>query len=129
MRFATEDDATFRAVADARAAQKFNHLRGFIGGEGADAAFQGPDSPNLAQFRRLDERIRYLNGKGITADLILATGRRGADQVFPDVAAAPPLPPLPGGALRRHARHLAGRAVLRRFPGHAGAPEGDRQRC
>ena len=37
MRFAFEDDATFRAVADARAAQKFNHLRGFIGGEGADS--------------------------------------------------------------------------------------------
>ena len=47
MRFATEDDATFRAVADARAAQKFNHLRGFIGGEGADAVFQNPDAPNL----------------------------------------------------------------------------------
>jgi hypothetical protein len=46
MRFATEDDATFRAVADARAAQKFNHLRGFIGGEGADAAAK----PRLAEF-------------------------------------------------------------------------------
>ena len=31
LRFASEDDAAFRAVADARAAQKFNHLRGFIG--------------------------------------------------------------------------------------------------
>jgi hypothetical protein len=37
MRFAFEDDATFRAVADARAAQKFNHLRGAIWGRGADS--------------------------------------------------------------------------------------------
>ena len=83
MRFATEDDATFRAVADARAAQKFNHLRGFIGGEGADAVFQNPDSPNLAHFRRLDERIRYLNGKGITADLILAADGAALTKSFP----------------------------------------------
>jgi hypothetical protein len=83
MRFAFEDDATFRAVADARAAQKFNHLRGAIGGEGADSAYQGPDAPNLAQFRRLDERIRYLNGKGITADLVLAADGAGLTRSFP----------------------------------------------
>ena len=83
MRFAFEDDATFRAVADARGAQKFNHLRGAIGGEDADSAYQGPDSPNLAQFRRLDERIRYLNGKGITADLILAVDGAGLTRSFP----------------------------------------------
>ena len=83
MRFATEDDAAFRAVADARAAQKFNHLRGAIGGEGADSVFQGPDAPNLAQFRRLDERIRYLNGKGIAADLILAADGAAWNVSFP----------------------------------------------
>ena len=83
LRFATEDDAAFRAVADARAAQKFNHLRGFIGGKGADSAFQGPDAPNLAQFRRLDERIRYLNAKGITADLILAVDGAALTKPFP----------------------------------------------
>jgi Domain of unknown function (DUF5060)/Protein of unknown function (DUF4038) len=81
--FATEDDATFRAVADARAAQKFNHLRGFISGQGADSAYQGPDTPNLAHFRRLDERIRYLNSKGITADLILAVDGAALTQAFP----------------------------------------------
>src|SRR5260370_5236427 len=83
LRFASEDDATFRAVADARAAQKFNHLRGFIGGQGADSAFQGPDAPNLTYFRRLDERIRYLNAKGITADLILAVDGAAFTQAFP----------------------------------------------
>src|SRR5262245_12215767 len=68
LNFATEDDARFRATADARATQKFNHLRGML-----DASmFSGPDAPNLAYFQKLDERIRYLNSKGITADLILA---------------------------------------------------------
>ncbi|MEO8595584.1 MAG: DUF5060 domain-containing protein [Candidatus Solibacter sp.] len=83
MKFATEDDATFRAVADARAAQKFNHLRGFIGGDGADRAFAAPDAPNLAQFKRLDERIRYLNDKGITADLVLAVNGAALTSSFP----------------------------------------------
>jgi len=83
MRFAFEDDATFRAVADARAAQKFNHLRGAIWGDGADSLFQGPDTPNPAQFRRLDERIRYLNGKGIAADLILAADGAALTRAFP----------------------------------------------
>ena len=127
LRFASEDDAAFRAVADARAAQKFNHLRGFIGGEGADAAYQGPDAPNLAHFQRLDERIRYLNSKGITADLILAADGAALIKAFPVVGAAPPLPALPGGALRRHERHLAGRAVFRRLRGRACAAQGDRR--
>jgi hypothetical protein len=83
MRFAFLDDAAFRAVADARAAQKFNHLRGLVMSEGPDAAFQSPDSPDLAQFQRLDQRIRYLNEKGIAADLILAGGPGFLTKVFP----------------------------------------------
>jgi hypothetical protein len=68
LRFPSEDEAEFRAAADARAAQKFNHVRGML-----DASMMsGPDAPNLAYFQKLDERIKYLNGKGITADLIYA---------------------------------------------------------
>jgi hypothetical protein len=74
LRFGFEDDSSFRAVADARAAQKFNHLRGFVMAAGSDAAFRLPDAPDLAVFQRLDSRIRYLNQKGIIADLILASG-------------------------------------------------------
>src|SRR5215469_5877986 len=52
------DDAAFHALADARAAQKFNHLRlrvlGGSGGAGAIVAGQ----PDPAFFQRLDERIR-----------------------------------------------------------------------
>jgi hypothetical protein len=82
MRFAFEDDAAFRAVADARSAQKFNHLRGWVMGA-SDAAYQSADAPDLAQFRRLDERIKYLNSKGITADLILSADTASLVKLFP----------------------------------------------
>jgi hypothetical protein len=86
LRFAFESDADFRAVADARAAQKFNHLRGWVMGQAmgqSDAAYQGADAPDLAQFHRLDDRVRYLNSKGITADLILATDTASIAKTFP----------------------------------------------
>ena len=51
--------------------------------EGRDAAYQSPDSPDLAQFQRLDQRVRYLNEKGITADLVLAGGPGFLTKVFP----------------------------------------------
>jgi hypothetical protein len=82
MRFAFEDDASFRAVADARSGQKFNHLRGWVMGA-SDATYQSADAPDLAQFRRLDERIKYLNSKGITADLILAPDTASLVKLFP----------------------------------------------
>jgi hypothetical protein len=85
-RFAFEDDASFRAVGDARAAQKFTHLRGYITGPGPDAAYSAPDTPNLEQFRKLDERVRYLNQKGIIADLVLAGGSGTLTKLFPQTA-------------------------------------------
>ncbi len=42
---------------------------------------------------------------------------------LPFVAAAAPLPALPGRPLRRHERHLAGRAILRRFHRHPRAAQ------
>ncbi|HXS95858.1 MAG TPA: DUF5060 domain-containing protein [Candidatus Limnocylindrales bacterium] len=77
--FATLSDDDARAVADARGAQKFNHLRFLVLEPGA---YDNPDSPNLAYFQRLDDRIRYLNQKGITADLILAGGDRALTRTF-----------------------------------------------
>jgi hypothetical protein len=95
-RFAFLDDAAFHAVVDARAAQKFNHLRGPIFGQGSDPAlFQ---VPNLAFFQRLDQRVRYLNQKGLIADLVLV--RRPGDllRLVPSQ-----------DQLRRFARYIAGR--------------------
>jgi hypothetical protein len=83
LRFAFLDDAAFRAMADARAGQKFNHLRGWVTGGGPDTAYASPDSPNLEQFHKLDDRVRYLNQKGITADLVLAGGEGTLTRLFP----------------------------------------------
>lgn len=95
--FATMDDAAFRALADARAAQKFNHFRGLVlaGGVGGQWDASGP---NLDFFRRLDARVRYLNEKGLVADLILAGGARTLTRLLPSPA-----------DLRRFVRFLAGR--------------------
>jgi hypothetical protein len=82
-RFASLDDAAFSTMADARAAQKFNHVRGLVIPEGADAAYRAPDSPDLAYFQRLDARVRYLNQKGIIADLVLAPGPADLAKNFP----------------------------------------------
>ena len=83
MRFAFLDEAAFTALADERAAQKFNHLRGVVLGSGSDRAFTAPDTPDLAFFQRLDQRIRYLNQKGITADLVLAPRPAVLTQLLP----------------------------------------------
>jgi hypothetical protein len=81
--FAGLDDASFTAVADARAAQKFNHLRGIVVAGAAGGEYTSPDAPNLPYFQRLDARVRYLNNKGIIADLVLAGGPGTLTRVFP----------------------------------------------
>ena len=83
MPFATEDDATFHAIADARAAQKFTHLRGLVLPSGSKPAYTSPDAPDLSFFQRLDARLRYLNQKGLIADLILATEPAAIVKAFP----------------------------------------------
>ena len=83
MLFATLDDAAFQSVADARAAQKFNHLRGSVLSQAQAGAFASPDAPSIEYFQRLDQRVRYLNQKGITADLVLAGGAGYLTKAFP----------------------------------------------
>jgi hypothetical protein len=102
MRFARLEDADFRALVDARAAQKFNHLRGLVLGEGADLGFLGPGSPDLAHFQRLDRRIAYINSKGLVADLVLAPSPAALLRLLPDAAAR-----------RRFLRFLVGRYAAR----------------
>lgn len=80
---ATIDDAAFRTLADARAAQKFTHLSFPIATAGS---FTDPNSPKLEYFHRLDERVRYLNQKGIIADLTLAAGESALTKTFPQAA-------------------------------------------
>ncbi len=80
MQFASVDDAAFSTLADSRAAQKFNHLRGLVLGANA---YTGADAPSLDYFQRLDRRVRYLNQKGLIADLVLAGGD-ALTKILPD---------------------------------------------
>jgi hypothetical protein len=76
----------FDKVVDARAAQKFNHVRGVILSrpDAKPEAFSNPDEPNPAFFRELDQRIAYMNGKGIIADLVFAWDKNQLNSVFPN---------------------------------------------
>jgi hypothetical protein len=80
--FAAMDDAAFRAMADARAAQKFTHVRGLVLAGSFGSQFAS-GAPNLDFFHRLDTRVRYLNEKGIIADLVLAGGAGTLTKLFP----------------------------------------------
>lgn len=85
-RFQFLDAQAFRKVVDARADEKFNHISGSLLGEAEDMrkAFPAPDQPDLAYFQHLDECVRYLHQKGITADLALAAGLDPIVRIFPD---------------------------------------------
>ncbi|HET9318668.1 MAG TPA: DUF5060 domain-containing protein [Bryobacteraceae bacterium] len=86
MRLALVDDAAFRQFVDARASQKFTHIRASALGTANDTsqAFPSPDGPDLAYFRRLDERVRYIHQKGMTVDLLLAAGGNQLRKLFPN---------------------------------------------
>jgi hypothetical protein len=81
--FGGMDDAAFRAMADTRAAQKFTHVRGFVLAGSFAGQFDAGGEPNLDYFRRFDARVRYLNQKGIIADLVLAGGAGTLTKLFP----------------------------------------------
>ena len=83
--FAFLEPALLQRIVDARAAQKFNHIRGLVLGAPEQAArvFPSPDHPDIEHFRRLDQAIRYMNQKGIVADLILAGPQNQLTRLFP----------------------------------------------
>ncbi len=85
-RFAWMDDALFEQMVTARAAQKFNHIRGLVMHDEDQyrKAYLSPDRPNVEHFQQLDRRIRSMNQKGIFADLILAGDRNHLTRVFPE---------------------------------------------
>ncbi len=60
---ASIDSDSFHKLVDAKLAQKYTHLRGF------GATFTSPD---IAALQELDERIRYINAKGLVFDMVLA---------------------------------------------------------
>jgi Protein of unknown function (DUF4038)/Domain of unknown function (DUF5060) len=80
---ATLDPALFQRIVDTRAAQKFNHIRGLALIAGQEArAYAAADMPRPAYFQQLDQRIRYMNQKGIVADLILGDSGEQLARLF-----------------------------------------------
>lgn len=84
-RFPWIDRAVFDQMIEARAKQKFNHIRGLVmhPEEKYRKAYLSPDQPNIAHFRELDARIIAMNQKGIFADLVLAGDQNHLANVFP----------------------------------------------
>ncbi len=75
----------FEKIVETRAAQKFTHLRGVVLPPPGtpNQAFPSPGQPNPAEFHELDERILYINRKGLIADLVLAYDRNQLTDLFP----------------------------------------------
>jgi len=86
LRFPFLDQALLERIVDRRAAQKFNHLRGLLLGTPEETAriFPSPDQPDPAFFQRVDRYVRYMNQKGIVADLMLAESPGQLTRLFPN---------------------------------------------
>jgi hypothetical protein len=63
MRFARLEDADFRALVDARAAQKFNHLRGLVLAKARRCRFLGAGLPTSPNSSGSTGASRYINSK------------------------------------------------------------------
>gem|GEM_PF-274802 len=76
----------FQRLVDARAGQKFNHLRGLLLGDEANAkrAIPTPDQISPEFFQGLDERVRYMNQKGLTFDVTLASNAAQLAKLLPN---------------------------------------------
>ena len=83
--FGTVDRASFEQTIEARAKQKFTHIRGLVLGweEQQAKAFPAPDRPNNDYFNELDSRMLYISAKGITIDLVLAGANNALTKAFP----------------------------------------------
>lgn len=84
-RFPWIDRGVFDQMVEARAKQRFNHIRGLLLHQDPKyrVGFNGPDQPNFDHFREVDSRIVAMNRKGIFADLVLAGDENHLAQVFP----------------------------------------------
>jgi hypothetical protein len=83
-RIAWLDPSAFKTAVDARAGQKFTHIRGL--GIGRDTSPQAPpanpDQPDVPFYRQLDERLAYINSKGIVFDMILGHDQNHLAELF-----------------------------------------------
>ena len=84
-KFATIPWETFRQLVDIRAKQKFNHMRGLVLGDDANAArvLADPDHIQPSHFQEVDRRVAYMNSQGITYDLLFAGDRNQLVELLP----------------------------------------------
>jgi hypothetical protein len=82
--FASMDRAAFASLVTARAAQKFNHVRGYLLGTDPAKVFPTAGPPDTAFFQELDQRMRFLNDKGITVDAIIGHDENHLAKQFPE---------------------------------------------
>jgi hypothetical protein len=84
-RFPWIERTLFDQMVEARAQQKFNHIRGLImhPEEKYRKAYIAADQPNIEHFQELDSRILAMNRRGIFADLVLGGDQNHLAEVFP----------------------------------------------
>ena len=86
-RFAYLPGSVFDQYLEARARQKFTHIRGLVASEwDGRSAYRSADEPDTDFFRELDRRVLAMNRKGIIADLILAGDENALIKQFPEPA-------------------------------------------
>jgi len=85
LRFGLIDRAAFDQILEARAKQKFTHIRGLALGWDEDLAktFPAADRPGVEYLRELDQRILAINRRGITVDLVLGGSGGQLARLFP----------------------------------------------
>lgn len=84
--FAWMPEQEFQSWLETRAAQKFNHVRGYAIGGPDRSTWTTPDKPDIAFHKTLDDRIAQMNRKGIVADMILGHDKDHLRKVFPSAA-------------------------------------------
>lgn len=84
MNFAAIDRAAFDQYVDARAKDKFNHVRGYLLSDDPSKAFPAADKPNIAYFQEFDKRVRAMNEKGLTVDLVLGHAQNQLAKLLPE---------------------------------------------
>lgn len=83
MNFGSMPRAAFDAAIETAAKTKFNHLRGYLLGADPAKVFTASDAPNIAYFQELDKRLRAMNEKGLTVDLVLGHAKGQLDWMLP----------------------------------------------
>lgn len=74
----------FNELLDARAKQGFTHIRGYaIGRDSYKGSTFKEDSPDVAFYQRLEQRVRAMNERGIFFDAILGHDRNHLRELFP----------------------------------------------